>query len=90
MHFSNLLLNTFTRQFPFGTELGGKTILALMVLYNVYGLMSPITAYFTLLIFGALAIGFRNQFIYIYPLRNDSGGELASLLNSFLVVFPDN
>lgn len=60
-----------------------------MVLY-VYGLMSPITAYFTLLIFGALAIGFRNQFIYIYPLRNDSGGELASLLNSFLVVFPDN
>ena len=46
-----------------------------MVLY-VYGCMSPITNYFTLLVFGLFAMGFRNQFIYIYPIANDSGGKL--------------
>lgn len=38
--------------------------------------MTPITAYFTLLVFGLLAIGFRNQFIAIYPPAHDSGGKL--------------
>lgn len=38
--------------------------------------MSPITAYFTLFVFAALVIGYRNQFIYIYPIANDSGGKL--------------
>jgi len=46
-----------------------------MVLY-VYGCMAPITSYFTLLVFGLLAIGFRHQLIYVYPPANDSGGKL--------------
>ena len=62
-------------EYYFGRELGSKTVLLLMVLY-VYGCMSPITCWFTLLIFGLLAIGFRNQFIFIYPVANDSGGKL--------------
>lgn len=59
----------------FGRVLGSNTILLQMVLY-VYACMSPITTYFTLFIFGVMAIGFRNQFIFIYPIANDSGGKL--------------
>jgi len=62
-------------EYYFGRELGGKIILVQMVLY-VYGCMSPITTYFTLIVFGLLAIGFRHQFLYIYPIANDSGGKL--------------
>eukprot|EP00574_Skeletonema_japonicum_P007718 CAMPEP_0201723402 /NCGR_PEP_ID=MMETSP0593-20130828/7476_1 /ASSEMBLY_ACC=CAM_ASM_000672 /TAXON_ID=267983 /ORGANISM="Skeletonema japonicum, Strain CCMP2506" /LENGTH=915 /DNA_ID=CAMNT_0048214515 /DNA_START=220 /DNA_END=2967 /DNA_ORIENTATION=+ len=62
-------------EFYFGRELGQKTILIQMVLF-VYVCMSPITAYFTLFVFAALVIGYRNQFIYIYPIANDSGGKL--------------
>lgn len=51
-------------EYYFGRELGSKTILLMMVLY-VYGCMSPITAYFTLGIFLLIAMGFRNQFIYV-------------------------
>lgn len=36
--------------------------------------MSPITSFFTLLVFGCLAVGFRHQFVCIYPIVNDSGG----------------
>ena len=63
------------QEFYFGRELGQKTILIQMVLF-VYVCMSPITSYFTLFVFTALVIGFRNQFIYIYPIANDSGGKL--------------
>mmetsp|Transcript_22933 Transcript_22933/g.48365 ORF Transcript_22933/g.48365 Transcript_22933/m.48365 type:complete len:993 (-) Transcript_22933:374-3352(-) len=62
-------------EYYFGRELGSKTILLQMVLC-VYGCMAPITSYFTLLVFGLLSIGFRNQFIYVYPIANDSGGKL--------------
>lgn len=62
-------------EYFFGRELGSKIILLQMVLY-VYGCMSPITCWFTLPLFGLLAIGFRHQFIYIYPIANDSGGKL--------------
>ena len=62
-------------EYYFGRELGMKTMLTMMVLY-VYGCMSPITAYFTLGIFLLIAMGFRNQFIYVYPIANDSGGKL--------------
>ncbi len=62
-------------QYAFGSEVGSKIVLLLMVLY-VYSCMSPITSYFTLLVFGLLAIGFRNQFIFIYPVSNDSGGKM--------------
>ncbi len=62
-------------EFYFARELGQNTILIQMVLF-VYVCMSPITAYFTLFVFGALVIGYRNQFIYIYPIANDSGGKL--------------
>ena len=62
-------------EYYFGRELGMKTTLTMMVLY-VYGCMSPITAYFTLGIFLLIAMGFRNQFIYVYPIANDSGGKL--------------
>eukprot|EP00984_Skeletonema_dohrnii_P035830 scaffold36069_cov150-Skeletonema_dohrnii-CCMP3373.AAC.3 len=62
-------------EFYFGRELGQKTILIQMVMF-VYVCMSPITSYFTLFVFTALVIGFRNQFIYIYPIANDSGGKL--------------
>jgi len=62
-------------EYFFGRHLGGETMLIFMVLF-VYGCMSPITSYFTLLIFGLLAMGFRNQFIFCYPIANDSGGTL--------------
>lgn len=62
-------------EFYFGRELGQKTVLIQMVMF-VYVCMSPITSYFTLFVFTALVIGFRNQFIYIYPIANDSGGKL--------------
>lgn len=62
-------------EYFFGRELGSKIILLQMVLY-VYGCMSPITCWCTLPLFGLLAIGFRHQFIYIYPIANDSGGKL--------------
>ena len=62
-------------EYYFGRELGMKTMLTMMVLF-VYGCMSPITAYFTLGIFLLIAMGFRNQFIYVYPIANDSGGKL--------------
>ena len=47
-----------------------------MMVQYVYSCMSPITSYFTLLVFGMLAIGLRNQFLFIYPVANDSGGKL--------------
>ena len=62
-------------EYYFARELGSKTILVLMVLY-VYGCMSPVTTYFTLLVFGFLTIGYRHQFVYIYPIKHDSGGKL--------------
>ena len=62
-------------EYFFGSEIGSKIVLLMMVLY-VYSCMSPITSYFTLLVFGFLAIGLRNQFIFIYPVANDSGGKL--------------
>ena len=62
-------------EYYFGRELGSKTALIQMVLY-VYGCMAPVTPYFTLFVFGLLAIGFRHQFIFIYPPANDSGGKL--------------
>jgi len=62
-------------EYFFGRELGSKHILVLMVLF-VYGCMAPVTSYFTLLVFGLLAIGFRHQFIFVYPVGNDSGGAL--------------
>lgn len=62
-------------EYFFGLEIGSKIVLLFMVLY-VYSCMSPITSYFTLLVFGFLAIGLRNQFIFIYPVANDSGGKL--------------
>ena len=62
-------------EYYFGRELGAKTILLMMVLY-VYSCMAPITSYFTLLVFAVVTVSFRNQFIYIYPPANDSGGKL--------------
>jgi hypothetical protein len=62
-------------EFYFGRNLGQKTVLVQMVLF-VYVCMSPITAYFTLVVYCALVVGFRNQFIFIYPIANDSGGKL--------------
>mmetsp|Transcript_29069 Transcript_29069/g.50173 ORF Transcript_29069/g.50173 Transcript_29069/m.50173 type:complete len:1011 (-) Transcript_29069:114-3146(-) len=63
-------------EYYFGRELGTKIVLLQMVLF-VYGCMAPITSYFTLLIYGLLVIGYRHQFIYIYPISggNDSGGK---------------
>jgi len=62
-------------EYFFGRELGAKTILLMMVLY-VYSCMAPITSYFTLIVFLIVTVSFRNQFIYIYPPSNDSGGKL--------------
>ena len=62
-------------QYFFGSATGSKTVLLLMVLY-VYSCMSPITSYFTFLVFGLLAMGLRNQVLFIYPVANDSGGKL--------------
>ena len=62
-------------EYPFGNELGSKTILLLMVIY-VYGCIAPFTAYVSLAIFTLTAMAHRNQFIYVYPIANDSGGRL--------------
>jgi calcium permeable stress-gated cation channel len=62
-------------EYEFGRKLGGETILLFMVLF-VYGSMSPIVCYFTLFVFLLLTMGFRNQFCFIYPIANDSGGKL--------------
>ena len=72
-------------EYYFGRELGSKTILLMMVLY-VYGCIAPITSYFTLGIFLLIACGFRNQFIYVYPIANDSGGRLWLNFTSISVV----
>jgi len=72
-------------EYYFGSKLGGETILIFMVLF-VYGTMSPITCYFTLLVFFILAMGFRNQFIYIYPIANDSGGTLFTCFIKTIIV----
>ena len=63
-------------EYYYGSQLGSKIVLLQMVLYVYGSAMAPITSYFTLLIFGALTIGFRHQFIYVYPQANDSGGKL--------------
>ncbi|KAL7542895.1 hypothetical protein ACHAWF_007273 [Thalassiosira exigua] len=61
--------------YEYARQIGSKVILAQMVLF-VYGCMSPITAYFTLLVFLFLSIGFRNQILFVYPPISDSGGKL--------------
>jgi calcium permeable stress-gated cation channel len=62
-------------EYEFGRKLGGETMLLLMVLF-VHGSMSPIVCYFTLFIFLLQSMGFRNQFCFVYPIANDSGGTL--------------
>ena len=72
-------------EYYFGRELGAKTILLMMVLY-VYSCMAPITSYFTLLVFAVVTVSFRNQFIYIYPPSNDSGGKLWINFTKFSII----
>lgn len=72
-------------EYYFGRKLGGETMLIFMVLF-VYGSMSPITCYFTCLVFGLLAMGFRNQFIFIYPIANDSGGTLFICFIKIMII----
>jgi Calcium-dependent channel, 7TM region, putative phosphate len=51
------------------------TSLRFMVLFT-FSVLSPFVAYVLLFSFLALEIGFRHQFIYIYPPTLDSGGQL--------------
>jgi hypothetical protein len=53
----------------------GETTLIFMVLF-VYGCMSPIACYFTLFLFLLLAMGYRQQFVHVYTIANDSGSRL--------------
>jgi calcium permeable stress-gated cation channel len=70
--------------YEYGRKLGGEIILIFMVLF-VYGSMSPIVCYFTLLIFLLLSMGFRNQFCFVYPIANDSGGTLFICFVRFFI-----
>lgn len=72
-------------EYYFGRKLGGETMLIYMVLF-VYAPMAPISCYFTLLIFVLLAMGYRNQFIYIYPIANDSGGTLYLMFVKIMII----
>jgi hypothetical protein len=73
-------------EFYFGTEFGMKFVMIMMVQY-VYSCMSPITSYFTLIVFSFLTVGLRNQFLFIYPPMNDSGGKLWLNLQRLSVVY---
>jgi hypothetical protein len=73
-------------EYFFGTETGTKIVVLTMVQY-VYSCMSPITSYFTLLVFSFLTVGLRNQFLFIYPPMNDSGGKLWLNLQRLLLVY---
>ena len=73
-------------EYFFGTETGMKFVMLMMVQY-VYTCMSPITSYFTLIVFSFLAVGLRNQFLFIYPPMNDSGGKLWLNLQRLSVVY---
>jgi hypothetical protein len=73
-------------EYFFGTETGTKIVVLTMVQY-VYTCMSPITSFFTLLVFSFLTVGLRNQFLFIYPPMNDSGGKLWLKLQHLSVVY---
>ena len=73
-------------EYFFGTETGTKIVVLTMVQY-VYSCMSPITSFFTLLVFSFLTVGLRNQFLFIYPPMNDSGGKLWLNLQRLSVVY---
>jgi len=73
-------------EYFFGTETGTKIVVLTMVQY-VYSCMSPITSFFTLLVFSFLTVGLRNQFLFIYPPINDSGGKLWLNLQRLSVVY---
>jgi calcium permeable stress-gated cation channel len=55
-------------------------VLASTVLYYtvffVYATLAPITTWFMLLCFSFMTVGYRHQFVYIYPTFPDSGGKL--------------
>ena len=51
------------------------TSLRYMVLFT-FSVLSPFVAYILLFSFVSLEIGFRHQFIYVYPPTLDSGGKL--------------
>lgn len=73
-------------EYYFGSETGSKLVMLLMVQY-VYSCMAPITSYFTLLVFCFHTIGLRNQFIFIYPSMNDSGGKLWLNLQRLSMIY---
>ena len=51
------------------------TSLRFMVLFT-FSVLSPFVGYFLLFAFIAMEIGYRHQFIYVYPPILDSGGQL--------------
>jgi Calcium-dependent channel, 7TM region, putative phosphate len=51
------------------------TSLRFMVLFT-FSVLSPFVGYILLFAFLAMEIGFRNQFIYVYPPTLDTGGQL--------------
>ena len=62
------------------SEFSHAEVLASTVLYFtvffVYATLAPITTWFMLLCFTFLSVGYRHQFVYIYPTFPDSGGKL--------------
>jgi hypothetical protein len=62
------------------SEFSHAEVLASTVLYYtvffVYATLAPITTWFMLLCFTFLSVGYRHQFVYIYPTFPDSGGKL--------------
>jgi hypothetical protein len=62
------------RYFLYAQSLAG-TILRYMILFT-YAVLSPFVCYILLFSFIVTEIGFRHQFIYIYPSSLDSGGQL--------------
>ena len=62
------------------SEFSHAEVLASTVLYFtvffVYATLAPITTWFMLWCFTFLSVGYRHQFVYIYPTFPDSGGKL--------------
>lgn len=62
-------------EYLYARELGAEVILIYMILF-CYAAMAPLTCFVAGFCFILLGSVLRNQFLFIYPTRNDSGGKL--------------
>jgi calcium permeable stress-gated cation channel len=72
------------RYFLHAQVLAGTT-LRFMVLFS-FAVLSPFVSYVLCFSFVMLEVGFRHQFIYIYPSTLDSGGHLWLMFTTIILV----